>query len=77
MRVYFRHLEDYLEKYGYPRNEFNNNDYFDIPDMTAYEYLMNNIKKYEDVDAMTFFGRKIKYNTILIEIAAANCSLRQ
>ncbi len=61
MKIHFKELEDYLNQYGYPYNEMMNSDSFEIPEQTAYEYLMKNIKKYEDIDAMTFFGRKIKY----------------
>lgn len=68
MKVNFRELQDYLNKYGYPYNDMMNSDSFDIPEKTAYEYLINNIKKYEDIDAMTFFGRKIKYSEFAEEI---------
>jgi len=64
MRVNFKELEDYLAKFGYPYNELNDGDYFDIPDMTSYEYLMKNIESYDGIDALTFFGRKIKYEEL-------------
>lgn len=67
MKVKFKELEDYLNQYGYPYNEMGF-DKFEIPEKTAYEYLMNNIKKFENVDAMTFFGRKIKYYQLAEEI---------
>lgn len=64
MRVNFKELEDYLKQYGYPYNEMMDSDSFEIPEQTSYEYLMHNIKKFENVDAMTFFGRKIKYHQV-------------
>lgn len=68
MIVNFRDLQDYLNQYGYPYNEMMNQDSFEIPEQTAYEYLMENIKKYENIDAMTFYGRKIKYCELAEEI---------
>lgn len=68
MKVLFKELEDYLNKYGYPYNEMVDFDSFEIPEQTAYEYLMNNMKKYSDFDAITFFGRKIKYYQLAEEI---------
>ena len=47
MKVNFRELEDYLNKFGYPYNENMKSESFDIPELTAYEYLMKNMKKYE------------------------------
>lgn len=61
MEVNFKELEDYLNKYGYPYNEMMKDGSFEIPDLTAYQYLMKNIEKYGDIDAITFFGKKIKY----------------
>ena len=68
MIVNFKDLQDYLNQYGYPYNEMMNRDSFEIPEQTAYEYLMKNIKKFEDIDAMTFHGRKIKYHEFADEI---------
>lgn len=68
MEVNFKNLQDYLGQYGYPYNEMMSSDIFEIPEQTAYEYLMTNMKKYEDTDAMTFFGRKIKYAEFADEI---------
>ena len=68
MIVNFKELEDYLNKFGYPYNENMKSDTFEIPDQTAYEYLMSNIKKYENVDAMTFYNKKIKYYKLKEEI---------
>ena len=68
MKVKFRELEDYLNTFGYPYNEMMNSDSFEIPEETAYEYLLNNMKKYSDVDAMTFFGRRIRYSEFAEEI---------
>ncbi len=68
MKVNFRELEDYLNKFGYPYNENMKSESFDIPELTAYEYLMKNMKKYENIDAMTYFGRKIKYGEFAEEI---------
>ena len=62
MKVNFKELEDYLAKLGYPYNKMMPNSTFEIPDETAYEYLMNNMTDYLNVDAMTFYGRKIKYS---------------
>ncbi len=61
MKVDFKLLEDYLAQFGYPKSGIES---FEIPDLTSYEYLMKNIQSYSDVDAMTFFGRKIKYNEL-------------
>lgn len=68
MKVNFKDLEDYLNKYGYPYNEMMHSDTFEIPEQTAYEYLLTNMQKYENIDAMTFFGRKIKYYQFAEEI---------
>lgn len=62
MRIDFKNLEDYLYQYGYPYNELMKEDYFLIPEQTSYEYLMKNIKEYDGIDAMTFYGSKIKYS---------------
>ncbi len=62
MEVKFKELEDYLAKLGYPYNEMMQSDTFEIPDQTAYEYLFENMKAYSNIDAMTFYGRKIKYH---------------
>lgn len=61
-------MQDYLNQYGYPYNEMMDSDTFEVPEQTAYEYLMTNIKKYEQIDAMTFFGRKITYAELAVEI---------
>lgn len=68
MKVNFKELQDYLNSYGYAYNEMMKSDSFEIPDLTSYEYLMNNIKNYDGVDAMTFFGKKIKYDEFAEEI---------
>lgn len=68
MKVNFRELEDYLNKYGYPYNEIMKYDSFEIPERTAYEYLSDNIEGYSGVDAMTFFGRKITYDELSDQI---------
>ncbi len=68
MTINFKELQDYLNKYGYPYNEMMEFDNFQVPEATAYEYLMHNISRYADVDAMTFFGRKIKYGELAEQI---------
>ena len=64
MRIDFKKLEDYLEQYGYPRNELMTMDYFDIPEMSSYEYTMKNIAKFTNYDAMTFYGNRISYKKL-------------
>ncbi len=68
MKVNFKSLQDYLNSYGYPYNEMMYSDDFDIPDQTSYEYLMKNISKYQNIDAMTFYGQRIKYSEFSDEI---------
>ena len=61
MRINFKKLEDYLLLYGYPKNELMKSEYIDIPEMTSYEYTMENISKYLNYYAMTYYGKKITY----------------
>lgn len=68
MKINFKDLEDYLNRFGYPYNDNMDYDFFEIPELTAYEYLVNNAKQYEDADSMTYFGRKIKYSELVEEI---------
>lgn len=64
MKVKFKELEDYLLKFGYPRNELMKTDCFIIPEMTSYQYTMKNIAEFSGYDAMTYFGKKISYDKL-------------
>lgn len=64
MKVKFKELEDYLLKFGYPRNELIKTDCFIIPEMTSYQYTMKNIAEFSGYDAMTYFGKKISYDKL-------------
>lgn len=68
MKVNFKDLEDYLLNYGYPKNELMQKDYFVVPEQTSYEYLINNIKKFANYNAMTFYGRNISYEEFANQI---------
>lgn len=68
MKIDFKNLEDYLFSFGYPYNEMMKSESFEIPNKTAYEYLKDNIQNYMDIDAMTFYGKKISYRNFLNEI---------
>ncbi len=68
MEVKFKELEDYLKQYGYRPNELFTGESFTVPDQTVYQYLMDNIQHYDGVNAMTFFGRKFKYDKLAREI---------
>lgn len=64
MKINFKELEDYLAQYGYPKSDLMKSDIFEIPEKTMYRYLKDNIKKYEDNIAMTYYGRKISYGEL-------------
>lgn len=64
MRVDFGKLESYLEQYGYPRNELMQTEFFEIPEMTSYEYTMHNIEKFSKYDAISFYGKTISYEKL-------------
>ncbi len=68
MKVNFKELEDYLHQYGYAYNDLMKHDSFEIPDKTTYEYLMDNSKSIGSVNAITFYGNKIKYEQLGEEI---------
>ncbi len=76
IEVPFFELEDYLARFGYPRNELMKQNSFYIPQMTAYEYLMDNIKNFRP----TVFG-DLPYGTKMLHVlpyfasyGAINCA---
>ena len=50
----FSELEIYLEKFGYKKNEMLNGGEFQLPQKTAYEYLVDNTAAYRSNRCMNF-----------------------
>ncbi len=76
VEINFFELEDYLAHFGYPRNELMKQSSFYIPQMTAYEYLAANMRAFMNVDAMTYYGRNIKYQEFAERIDEAANALK-
>ena len=67
-KVDFYKLEEYLEQYGYSKNELMREKSFYIPDETAYSYLCKHTYGHENIRAISFFGRHITYKQLLQQI---------
>lgn len=62
----FPHIDKPWLKYYYDETRA-----ADIPQCTLYQFLKESTKNYSELDAIEFFGTKIKYKTLMAEIDAA------